>query len=70
MRSIFLQAFEFLVQMFFAAFAHNRALLARYNVKPQELKALAQVSLMGKVTGTEALLFVLDAIRKAGNTDE
>jgi transcriptional regulator with XRE-family HTH domain len=54
----------------FAAFAHNRALLARYNVKPQELKALAQVSLMGKVTGTEALLFVLDAIRKAGNTDE
>jgi hypothetical protein len=44
--------------------------LARYNVKPQELNALAQVSLMGKVTGTEALLFVLDAIRKAGNTDE
>jgi transcriptional regulator with XRE-family HTH domain len=54
----------------FAAFAHNRALLARYNVKPQELKALSQVSLMGKVTGTEALLFILDAIRKAGNTDE
>ena len=54
----------------FAAFAHNREVLARYNVKPQELKALAQVSLMGKVTGTEALRFVLDAIRKAGNTDE
>ena len=54
----------------FAAFAHNRELLDRYNVKPQELKALAQVSLMGKATGTEALLFVLDAIRKAGTTDE
>jgi hypothetical protein len=40
------------------------------SLPPQELKALAQVSLMGKVTGTEALLFVLDAIRKAGNTDE
>jgi len=53
-----------------AAFAHNRALLDRYNVKPHELKALSQVSLMGKVTGTEALLFILDAIRKAGNTDE
>jgi len=54
----------------FAAFAGNRTLLARYNVKPQELKALSQVSLMGKVADTEALLFILEAIRKAGDTDE
>src|ERR1019366_5544762 len=54
----------------FASFGRNRALLDRYNVKPQELKALSQVSLMGKVTDGEALLFILEAIRKAGNTDE
>jgi transcriptional regulator with XRE-family HTH domain len=54
----------------FAAFARNRNLLARHNVKPQELKALSQVSLMGKVADTEALLFILDAIRKAGDIDE
>jgi transcriptional regulator with XRE-family HTH domain len=47
----------------FASFARNRALLDRYNVKPQELKALSQVSLMGKVTDGEALLFILEAIR-------
>jgi transcriptional regulator with XRE-family HTH domain len=52
------------------AIALNRALVDRHNVKPQELKALSQVSLMGKVTGTEALLFILDAICEAGNTDE
>jgi transcriptional regulator with XRE-family HTH domain len=54
----------------FAAFARNRKLLDRHNVRPQELKALSRVSLMGKVTDTEALLFILDAIRKAGNTDQ
>ena len=53
----------------FAAFARNRNLLARFNVKPQELKALSQVSLMGKVADTEALLFILEAIRKAGDDD-
>jgi transcriptional regulator with XRE-family HTH domain len=52
------------------AFARNRALLDRHNVKPLELKALSQVSLMGKVTGSEALLFILDAIRNAGETEE
>jgi transcriptional regulator with XRE-family HTH domain len=54
----------------FAAFARNRNLIARHNVKPQELKALSQVSLLGKVADTEALLFILDAIRKAGDIDE
>jgi transcriptional regulator with XRE-family HTH domain len=52
------------------AFARNRASLDRHNVKPQELKALSQVNLMGKVTGSEALLFILDAIRKSGETEE
>jgi transcriptional regulator with XRE-family HTH domain len=52
------------------AFARNRALLDRYNVKPQELKALSQVSLMGKITGSDALLFILEAIRESGDTEE
>jgi transcriptional regulator with XRE-family HTH domain len=38
-------------------FARNRALLDRYNVKPRELKVLSEVSLMGKVTRSETLLF-------------
>jgi transcriptional regulator with XRE-family HTH domain len=52
------------------AFARNRALLDRYNIKPQELKALSQVSLMGKITGPEALLFILDAIRESDDSEE
>jgi len=52
------------------AFSRNRALLDRYNVKPQELKVLSQVSLMGKITGTEALVFMLDAIRESEESDE
>jgi transcriptional regulator with XRE-family HTH domain len=52
------------------AFARNRALLDRHNVKPQELKALSEVSLMGKITRPEALLFILDAIRDSGDSGE
>jgi hypothetical protein len=52
------------------AFARNRALLDRHHVKPQELKALSQVSLMGNITGSEALLFILDAIRESGDSEE
>lgn len=52
-------------------FARDRALLDRYNVTPRELRALAQVSLMGKATDTEALLFILEAMRKADiDTDD
>jgi len=52
------------------AFARNRALLDRHNVRPQELKALREVSLMGKITGSEALLFILNAIRDSEDTEE
>ena len=51
-------------------FARNRALLDHHNVKPQELKALSHVSLMGKITGSEALLLILDAIRESGDSEE
>jgi transcriptional regulator with XRE-family HTH domain len=58
-----------------STFARDRALLDRYHIKPHELRALAQVSLMGKATDTEALLFILEAMSKAdhdtdGNDDE
>ena len=52
------------------AFARNRALLDSHNIKPQELKALSEVSLMGKITKSEALLFILDAIRESGDTED
>jgi hypothetical protein len=51
-------------------FARNRALLDRHNVNSQELKALSHVSLMGKITGSEALLLILDAIRESGDSEE
>jgi transcriptional regulator with XRE-family HTH domain len=51
-------------------FARNRALLDRHNVNSQELKVLSHVSLMGKITGSEALLLILDAIREAGDSEE
>jgi len=52
------------------AFARDRALLDRHNVRPQELKALLEVSLMGKITGSESLLFILDAIRDSEETEK
>lgn len=52
-----------------STFARDQALLDRYNIKPHELRALAQVSLMGKATDTEALLFILETMRKADKND-
>jgi transcriptional regulator with XRE-family HTH domain len=52
------------------AVARDRTLLYRHNVRPQELKALLDVSLMGKITGSESLLFILDAIRDSEETEE
>jgi transcriptional regulator with XRE-family HTH domain len=52
------------------AFTRDRALLDRHNVKARELKTLSEVSLMGKVTRSETLLFILDAIRQSGDTEE
>ena len=51
-------------------FSRNRALLDRYDIKPRELKALSQVNLMGKVSRSETLLFILEAIRESGDTEE
>jgi len=46
-------------------FAHDKALLARYQVKPRELKVLSQVNLLGRVGAPRHFLFILNAIRQA-----
>ena len=51
-------------------FADNKAMLARHDVKPRELKVLSQVNLLGKVTAPRQFLFILNAIRQAVETEE
>jgi transcriptional regulator with XRE-family HTH domain len=51
-------------------FGRNRALLDRHDITPRELNVLSQVNLMGKVKGSNALLFILDALRDCGESDE
>ncbi len=51
-------------------FSSNKALLARHNVKPRELKVLSQVNLLGKITAPRHFLFILNAIRQAVEAEE
>jgi transcriptional regulator with XRE-family HTH domain len=51
-------------------FADNKAMLARHDVKPRELKVLSQVNLLGRVTAPRQFLFILNAIRQAVETEE
>ena len=46
-------------------FAKDEELLARHQVKPQELSVLAHVNLLGKVTSPKQFLFILNSIRQA-----
>lgn len=46
-------------------FRHNKPLLARHAVSPRELRVLAQVNLLGKVSSPRNYLFILNAIRQA-----
>jgi transcriptional regulator with XRE-family HTH domain len=47
-------------------FASNRAMLRRYSVTRAELKVLKEVSLLEHVSSPRHFLFVLNAIRQAG----
>ena len=47
------------------AFARDKVLLARHQVKPRELKVLSQVNLLGRVSAPRHYLFILNAIRQA-----
>ena len=46
-------------------FAQDKALLARHQVSPRELKVLSQVNLLGKIAAPRHFLFILNSIRQA-----
>ncbi len=46
-------------------FVSDRALRARYEIKPRELEILRQVNLLGKVSSPRQFLFILNSIRQA-----
>lgn len=46
-------------------FMKDRALHARYRIKPSEMRVLKQVNLLGKVTSPRQFLFILNSIRQA-----
>lgn len=52
------------------AFIENKALLARHNVQPHELKVLAHAAQLGPVIAPDDFLFILNSIRQAMETDE
>ena len=51
-------------------FAGNKGLLARHQIKPSELKVLAQVNLLGKIRAPRQFVFILNAIRQAVEDEE
>jgi transcriptional regulator with XRE-family HTH domain len=51
-------------------FTANKAMLARHQIKPNELKVLSQVNLLGKVAAPRHFLFILNAIRQAVDEEE
>jgi transcriptional regulator with XRE-family HTH domain len=51
-------------------FTGNKAMIARHNIKPRELKVLSQVNLLGKITAPRHFLFILNAIRQAVEAEE
>jgi transcriptional regulator with XRE-family HTH domain len=51
-------------------FASNKAMLARHQVKPSEMKVLSQVNLLGKVAAPRHFFFILNAIRQAVEEEE
>jgi transcriptional regulator with XRE-family HTH domain len=50
-------------------FSTNRAMLRRHNVTRAELKVLKQVSLLENVSVPRHFLFILNAIRQAGDRE-
>ncbi len=47
------------------AFVKNKASLARHNVRPRELRVLAQINRLGRVIAPGDFLFILNSIRQA-----
>ena len=53
----------------FHQFSSNRAVLRRHNVTRAELKVLKQVSMLENVSFPRHFLFILNAIRQAGDRE-
>jgi transcriptional regulator with XRE-family HTH domain len=51
-------------------FSGNKAMLARHNIQPREMKVLSQVNLLGKISAPRHFLFILNAIRQAVEDEE
>jgi transcriptional regulator with XRE-family HTH domain len=51
-------------------FANNKALIARYNIQPNELRVLSQANLLGRITEPRFFLFILNAIRQAEEPED
>jgi transcriptional regulator with XRE-family HTH domain len=51
-------------------FTGDKAMLARYDVKPRELEVLSEVNLLGKITAPRQFVFILNAIRHAVEDEE
>lgn len=51
-------------------FTGNKVMLARHQVKPDELKVLSQVNLLGKIAAPRHFFFILNAIRQAVEEEE
>ena len=51
-------------------FTGNKAMLARHQVKPDELKVLSQVNLLGRIAAPRHFFFILNAIRQAVEEEE
>ena len=51
-------------------FAGNKRLLAQHQINPRELKVLAQVNLLGKISAPRQFVFILNAIRQAVEDEE
>lgn len=46
-------------------FLKDRSLLARYQIKPRELRVLKQVNMLGQVSSPRQFLYILNSIRQA-----
>ncbi|MGO9453595.1 MAG: helix-turn-helix transcriptional regulator [Candidatus Binataceae bacterium] len=51
-------------------FSTNRALLARNQVTPRELRVLQKVNMLGRVSSPRHYLFILNSIRQAVEEEE
>jgi len=51
-------------------FANDKALIARHNIQPSELRVLSQANLLGRITEPRYFLFILNAIRQAEEPED